>query len=90
MWPVGGLALLLLNGMSLPPTLHATTWSGPVGVPSQALVCRVAVGEPHQRGVEQHFRGKPIDRTGDFIFCVILPFLTLLGIMVIGRRIISC
>ena len=83
-WPVGGLAPL--NCMSL----HATAWTATSSLPSLAFASQELVDVSHQREIERlRNGGEHAGNSEDFTFYVILPLLLLLGLTVLGRRIIS-
>lgn len=79
-----------LAKMSSPSTSSAPTWVGMPGFPSLAFASQDFIDQAQQHEMERlRHGGDHPNQTEDFTFYVLLPLLLLLGLMVIGRRIIS-
>ncbi len=76
--------------MSAPSTIPATAWIVPSNSFSLAFASQDVVDETHQREIERlRNGGEHSNPNEDFTFYVILPLLVLVGLMIVGRRIIS-
>lgn len=79
-----------LAKMSSPSTSHAPTWVGMPGFPSLAFASQELIDQAQRHEMERlRHGGEHGNPNEDFTFYLILPLLILVGLIVVGRRIIS-